>query len=260
MELLQNISGTLEAESLTSLHLTCKTLEAVTFDQFTEHYCTERECFILSAVSWAKLQIQFRQSPSLISKIKFLRLATDIYGASSFSTLQLVPEQTARNLEDAQHRACENVTSDEVLSSWPRRSAVFCTRIQTVGVGKDARTSTGQHATQQFAYALPGLQRSHSAAPTSNKKGFFHFCRRIIRILELHSMELCHLLPGKYSSSLFSSTFLTEPYDITTFAMTEYTKISILATEMDQETRMGQLGDRMNGLGARESLGSKSKS
>lgn len=76
-ELLSIIATGLKGEHLTSFRLTCRELEAASFDHFIACYCTKRTGYIFSRDRWTQLRDQFAQSPRLASKIRQLVLTAD---------------------------------------------------------------------------------------------------------------------------------------------------------------------------------------
>jgi hypothetical protein len=121
MELLQRITGYLPSETLTSVRLTCKTLEGATFDQYVEEYCKVSRWCVLFAARWTKLQKQLRQNPRLASKLKSIVLTTDPYESIQHSRLELAPERHFENISEAQCQAVEYANSNEGLPLWLER-------------------------------------------------------------------------------------------------------------------------------------------
>lgn len=144
VELLQRITGFLDDEPLTALRLTCKTLEAATFDQFTKRYCTVRCCFVLDQEQWEKLELQFRQSPRLTSLTGALILTTDYWKGRGSSNLQLAPEKQYDNIQTAQCKAWRDANNTEGQLSWLRENEPpnFATMMSVMGLLRQSSTRT----------------------------------------------------------------------------------------------------------------------
>lgn len=151
VELLQRITGCLDSEPLIALRLTCKTLEAATFDQFIRRHCKVRCCFALDEGQWKKLEYQFKQSPRLTRSTVKLILTTDYWKHQESSSLQLAPEKRFDNIQAAQSRAWKDANNTEGQLSWLRENEPpnFATMMSVMGLLRQSstRTNTIVHVT-----------------------------------------------------------------------------------------------------------------
>ena len=89
IELLQRISGELTDETLTTFRLTCKTVEAVTFDRFAEIFFEERYCCIYHKPRWTLLKDVV--SSRMGDRIRRVIFTTDSLAPAQIEHLQLAP-------------------------------------------------------------------------------------------------------------------------------------------------------------------------
>lgn len=136
MELLIRITTFLNSVILTSLRLTCKTLEAATFDQFAAHYCTNRHCFVLSADRWTLLRSQFVQCPRLTRKVKQITLTIDTWERHDTHSVPVVPHERLNHVKSVQsalhastnnvHELGHNLNDENSRPDLPLMSSALC--------------------------------------------------------------------------------------------------------------------------------------
>lgn len=102
MELLTRITDELEEESLSTLRLTCKTLEIATFDRFAATF-TYRHCCIYYETRWTSLKSFLRGSSiRLLRAMHHLTFTTMPLEGYDFDEVQLAPGHQFTRIRDAQ--------------------------------------------------------------------------------------------------------------------------------------------------------------
>lgn len=91
VELLQRVTDNLSDETLTAFRLTCKTIEAATFDQFAKVFFEERYCFIYEKQRWTLSNSVI--SSRIAVKVRKVVFTSNILAPAGREQLQLAPRQ-----------------------------------------------------------------------------------------------------------------------------------------------------------------------
>lgn len=90
VELVQRIAAYLPEESLIPVRLTCKTLDATTFDLFVAAYVANQTCWIYGQQRWERLDSMLASSSRLAKRIESVALTVDFLEAKSCEDLDTV--------------------------------------------------------------------------------------------------------------------------------------------------------------------------
>ena len=95
IELLQRVTDNLSDETLTTFRLTCKAIEATTFDTFAKIYFEERYCCIYEKPRWTLLrEIIFSSIGDRVRRVIF---TTHALAPAQPEHLQLAPKKPAED-------------------------------------------------------------------------------------------------------------------------------------------------------------------
>jgi hypothetical protein len=129
VELLQRVTDNLSDETLTTFRLTCKAIEATTFDQFAKIFFEERHCYIYEKPRWTLLDKIV--SSRLGDRVRKVVFTTKVLAPACFRQLQLAPEQDLNGHSDhewAQLQLRDSVTGEvgprEQIPAWPSAGAI----------------------------------------------------------------------------------------------------------------------------------------
>jgi len=132
VELLQRITDNVSDEALTTFRLTCKTIEAATFDHFAKVFFEERYCCIYDKPRWTLLRdVVSSRMGDRICRVVF---TTDILAPTTWDHLQLAPAKPEEGEErypdflmaqcDLADALAEAVGARKHTVAWPSKDVV----------------------------------------------------------------------------------------------------------------------------------------
>lgn len=132
VELLQRVTDNLSDETLTTFRLTCKTMEAATFDQFAKIFLADRYCCIYDQPRWTLLRDMV--SSRLGVRIRRVILTTNVLAPARIEHLHLIPTQSEAEEEgmfDILFSQCvlgdalvKAVGARKQTAAWPSKSQI----------------------------------------------------------------------------------------------------------------------------------------
>jgi len=114
MELLTRITDMLNDESLSTLRLTCKTLEGVAFKRFTKTFAVSYCCMYYEA-RWLSLKKFLRGSPRLVRNLKCIDFTTNPLERHHYTEMQLAPGEEFHDILGAQEQFDMREANEEEL-------------------------------------------------------------------------------------------------------------------------------------------------
>lgn len=184
MELLQRITVHLDDDqhAILSVRLTCKMLEAATFDGFAEKFFHSHHYCILYRVSLLRLYALLASSSRLMSRMRTVTFTACFFANSSYKYVQLALNQSQTDLKLAQIAAMKAYSQDQIEMLQTQmlpdaeliRSVLVALREKCSGVEldlstrKNARSSIPVHAKVLEAAAVLGIALTRLAVvPTT---------------------------------------------------------------------------------------------
>lgn len=129
VELLQRVTDNLGDETLTTFRLTCKAIEAATFDQFAKIFFEERYYYIYEKPRWTLLNNIV--SSRLADRIRKVVFTTKVLAPACFKQLQLAPKQDRNGCSEqewAQIQLRDSMVDamgpEEQIPAWPSAGTI----------------------------------------------------------------------------------------------------------------------------------------
>lgn len=129
MELLQRIIIMLGDETLPTFRLTCKTIEATTFDLFAQIFFEERYCCIFYKPRWTLLEDVI--SSRMGDRVRRVVFTTDVLAPFGLEHLQIAPTKPSGKISHIAYSQCEvrralieTVGPRTQIPAWPSRRVI----------------------------------------------------------------------------------------------------------------------------------------
>jgi hypothetical protein len=225
IELLQRIADNVSNETLTTFRLTCKPIEAATFDQFAKIFFEERHCCIYYKPRWTLLRdIVFSR---MGDKIRRLVFTTDVLAPAMVDHLQLAPRKIAgedcnsvRAQFNARNALKEALGARTQLPAWPSNDFIGRCLIHIRNLTPDVFVEVDFHDTPFFE----NLEES-----TSMKAN-------VLVALAASRMKLAAFETSSLDILQVNETVETLGYDLSS-RMRSIQRFSLKGSHLDREAR-----------------------